>query len=216
MQRLLLALLALSLTAAVCKADLVTIDPGNHPQPGDEENIFFDQPGLIDSGMTVQGAAHSGAVLDFTANEPIVAAAHGQARITAAAADSGFTDMTIHSTTGVFFSDFIFNVHTVGNASGTLTDTVDLAKGGPVVENFKLDNGENFFTILAASGEDITSVNLSSSVDLNSIEQARLSGIGSPSGSGSGSGGTPTPEPASMLLLGSGLLGLGTHFRKHK
>lgn len=200
----LLVLLAFGLTATVAWADSITIELGNHPQSG-EANVLFNPSGLLNSGTEVQGATQSGFVVDFSGSESLMVPAKGQARITAA--DGDFTSLTIKpNQAGATFLNYIFNVHTLKNASGTLAITVHPVSGSAVTDTFSIGHGENFFTILASPAEMIASINLSSTVELSAIEQNRLIGMS----------GTPVTEPASLLLFGSGLVGLGTKLRRRK
>jgi hypothetical protein len=205
MQRIrlaLLVLLAFGVTATLAWPDSITIEPGNNPQSGGA-NVLFNQPGLLSSGTEVQGATQSGFVVDFSGSESLMTPAKGQARITAA--DGDFSGLTIKpNQAGTTFTDYIFDVRTLNNASGTLTITVDPVSGTPITDTFSIGRGENFFTILAS--EAVASVNLSSTVGLESIEHNRLSGISS----------APIPEPTSLLLFGSGLAGLATRLRRRK
>src|SRR5579872_4310805 len=129
MRRLLFALLAVGLTAAIGKAGLVTIEPSNHPQPGGEANVLFNQPGMLNSGLTVQGvsALQPGFILDFTANQSLMTPATpaaGMGMVMAASA-AGFTALSVHDRTGILFNGISFDVHTLNGAQGTLTIMVD-------------------------------------------------------------------------------------------
>jgi len=77
-----------------------------------------------------------------------------------------------------------------------------LAGGQVFNQVFTVDtNGQNFFGIQAAEGAVINSVTVQGlgNTTFNDINQWRLGGFSTPQ--------TEVPEPASLLLLGSGLVG---------
>jgi len=200
-------LLAVTLTAATTWADSLTIKPGKDPQPGTQP-LIFDQAGLLNSGMEVQATTQgsSGLVLDYWGAQPLMTTPDGVGRMTSAAFD--FNSLTIKpNQPGASFTSYSFDVNTVDGASGTLTITVDLLNGSPVTEAVGIDSGDNFFTILAGAGQQIIGINLASTVGLKDIGQERVGGLLQPSS---------VPEPASLMLFGSGLVGLITRFRQRR
>ena len=79
--------------------------------------------------------------------------------------------------------------------------------GGFFEDDFTVDaNGQNFFTVTAINGQAITSITLTAinGAVFEDVRQVRLGGGAI----------VQTPEPASMLLLGTGLLGAAGGLRR--
>lgn len=188
-------LLVMIVLSGFASADAIFMT-GNHPQPG-EENILFenDQTGSTVMGITNQG----GAKINFSSTtDTLVTTASGQAKVTAS--DGLINDITISLASGGTFHDFILNPFKPG-ADQSLMVTVHLTDGMNPTFTYGSKNGNNFLTILTTNNEAITSITIDSTAGFQDLQQPRVSGV-------------VTPEPGSMLLLGSGILALGTVVRR--
>jgi hypothetical protein len=175
---------------------------GNVPQT--DENILFNQTGLISTGNPVTGITNqTGRIFAFGSNETLTTPSAGQARIEAV--NNPFNLLTITGLTNTIFESAIFNLNAA--SSGLVTISVTNTFGQTETQTFNVDPaGENFFTLTTDLVQSIQSISISGA-NLNDVRQIRIGGAG-PS--------QTVPEPSTMLLLGTGLLALGLVSRSRR
>jgi hypothetical protein len=198
--------------AAPARADIVFFfnNPGA-VQP--EENLLFNDPNLVMTGLTVQGVTNNTATLiDITGQETLVADG-GQARVLTN--DNGFQWLLIEpDAVGTLFSEFEANLILYSPPgpppSGTVTVWVTNNFGVTEHDSYTVGAGQNFFSLLAIDPQLIRSILITSTLDLSNIRQIRLGGIQTPEN-------PPTvPEPATMALFGFGLVLAGRRLRARR
>src|SRR5574342_845558 len=168
--------------AAPARADIVFFfnDPGA-VQP--EENLLFNDPNLVMTGLTVQGVTNNTATLiDITGQETLVADG-GQARVLTN--DNGFQWLLIQPDAGgTLFSEFEANLILYSPPgpppSGTVTVWVTNNFGVTEHDSYTVGTGQNYFSLLAIDPQLIRSILITSTLDLAEIRQIRLGGIQTP------------------------------------
>lgn len=164
----------------------------------DDDNVLYNSPGLILTGNPVEGMTQNGFVLNFSTTGDTLTAAGGQARIEAI--DGSFDDLLIDpADPNVFFRSISFNINplTTGIISFVVTDQFGI--NPPQLRTVGI-NGLYFFGAISTNGEIIDNVTFTSTGQITDIRQVRIGGD---------QVGTSVPEPASILLLGTGLVGAG-------
>jgi len=185
--------------AAVPGTAGVIFQLGNIPQ-SNEENVLFS---TTQTGTTVNGITNqTNTMVDFSSTtDTLMTTANGQAILTAQ--DGLINNVMISLANGGTFDDLILNPFSGGTAAGPATISV-VTNDGSSSFSFSypggLGNGQNFVTITTTNGETIKSATIDSSDGFSTLDQVRISGIGS--------SGTSTPEPGTFLLMAGALLGL--------
>ena len=210
-QRFALSLAALIVMVAASStawADPISITVGNPGNAG-TDNVLFNNPALVHSGTLVQGdfnGSGAGFIVNFTSasGTGMLGVSGGQAVLVGGSGNTPFTNATVQLANGATFQKLILNIDVTNGLSNTavqFTVNYTLAGGQVFSQVFSVNaNGQNFFGIQAGDGAVINSVTVQAlnGTTFADINQWRLGGF-APAGE--------VPEPASLLLLGSGLVG---------
>jgi len=220
LQRLILtsaAFAIIALASSTALADPITITVGN---PGNQntDNVLFNNGSLVHSGLLVQGdfnGSGAGFIVDFTSasGSGNLGVSGGQAVLVGGTGNAPFTNVTVQLENGATFTNLILNIDVTNGLQPPtqvqFTVNYTLAGGQVFNQVFSVDtNGQNFFGIAAAEGAVINSVTVQAlgNTTFSEINQWRMGGFNQPS--------SEVPEPASLLLLGSGLVGTAGALRR--
>ena len=195
-----------SVAAATARADIVVVTGVNNQGT---DNVLLNPATDVLTVTGVVGA--NNLVVNFSSESGsglLNANPSGQATVSGGTGNTALTQLTFGLANNDTFTRAVFNIN--ASTSGSVLIHVEGVNinGGFFEDDFTVDaNGQNFFTVDAINGQLITSISLTAinGAVFEDVRQFRLGGSEIVQ---------TVPEPASMVLLGSGLLGAAAGMRR--
>jgi len=192
--------------SATAKADIVVVTGVNNQGT---DNVLLNPATDV---TTVTGTVgQNNLLVNFTSTSGsglLNANPSGQATVSGGTGNVDLTQLTFSLANNDTFTRAVFNIN--AETSGSVLIHVEGVNitGGFFEDDFTVDaNGQNFFTVTAINGQLITSISLTAinGATFEDVRQVRLGGSEIVEA---------IPEPATMLLFGTGLVGVAGAARR--